>query len=1117
MHTSKRILTSMLSAVMAAGSVVLPNAAAAAEPDVVIGEYGAVRETEKSDEPAIIYDNEGKAVNVVMPQTADEGVYEAPELMDNGEVAEWQTTFNYNSKTGILMAEAYPFEYNDEDFEPSSWRLYGYYSFYVNAGENTYCISSNSLSAWGSPTPSVNLRTYLGKLYMMDGDFKDYVDNGGKVTVYVKVGSYENWEATCIATSNEYVCDFTGWNKRSSISAPSVVYNINDDDIIINGVKGATGYYYSFDGEDLYFTNDIIINTISDTSSELTICSVDEAGVPGEFATITPVDLSKEYDANVSYSKRTGLYGFDDIDVELPNESFELGDYTITASNDNGTEVSFYSEKASDGRYYVPKSAVMLSLAEDSFSSARNSSQKYECGVKYEGDDQIFRIGGSKNIRSYYGISAYDYNDYPIAKSVYQDDEPYITYDGADFDDNTPAPTNFRRSDNSDFVVTWDKASDDCIGYIVIERITDKNGNTYVHISSTDANKLKLYRSEYGYTTNITINAVNSNGDLSSVYLEGTIDNSKGGKEYIDAPTTWKSNIAFDEKTNIVSFDGYPDTDEMTEMYTEYGVSYSLTSPTDRWFGYNRNTDGGQEIDLTDTFVQKYFSSAPFYGKNEAKAFEYHGAAYNAIGTYPVSEDSTVISYYGPKSVGKIKAPENMKYTLSGFESYLDYFDEDRRDFETVYFDQIDGAQSYILKLITKFGIKYNYSVNPKIDFYSYYGDFDVSMAYVDTEGNVSAFSEPVSFSYDPDVLVGVSKITSLTVNSDNSVSLKWTAAKNASGYMIKIYNADNDNTVYNYINSTGTSYTFNSFQPGTYTATVVALDMNENYSDSIYDYDDTVFTVEGEKVPEPVTPKISVEAGDGNAVITWAAVEGAESYRIFSVINGRYNLLGEIKDTEYLADGLTNGQKTGFLVLSKVNGEWSTYTSRDIVYVTPKSAKSDKPVVTAEPTYGGAEVTWGEVEGAVNYRVYTFVAGGKIRQFGSDTTETSMTVKGLKGGEKTGIIVLAQYANGKWTKYTDDDIAYVIPLDAVKPYLCVNPKGNGSYYLIWSSVPTSVRYKVMAREKGTNNWELIGATRQRCRVTVQLDPNKEYEFLVRGLNAKNKYTPMDADDIVSG
>ena len=187
-----------------------------------------------------------------------------------------------------------------------------------------------------------------------------------------------------------------------------------------------------------------------------------------------------------------------------------------------------------------------------------------------------------------------------------------------------------------------------------------------------------------------------------------------------------------------------------------------------------------------------------------------------------------------------------------------------------------------------------------------------------------------------------------------------------------------------------------------------------------------------------------------------------------------------------------------------------------EIKYYSTASAPA-KPAPAAEPTYGGAEVTWEPVDGAINYRVFTFVPGQKIRQFGSDTKGTSMTVKGLKGGERTGIIVLAQYANKKWSSYTEDDIVYVVPNDAIKPYLCVNPKGNGSYYLIWSSVPTSVRYKVMAREKGSDKWELIGATRQRCRITVQLDPGKEYDFLVRGLNAKGKMTPMDLDDIVSG
>ena len=200
-------------------------------------------------------------------------------------------------------------------------------------------------------------------------------------------------------------------------------------------------------------------------------------------------------------------------------------------------------------------------------------------------------------------------------------------------------------------------------------------------------------------------------------------------------------------------------------------------------------------------------------------------------------------------------------------------------------------------------------------------------------------------------------------------------------------------------------------------------------------------------------------------------------------------------------------------------NGQSETFTLKTSKIPTPVPTPDPaKPVVTAEPTYGGAEVTWKPVDGAINYRVFTCVPGQKIRQFGSDTKGTSMTVKGLNGGQKTGIIVLAQFANKKWSTYTEDDIVYVTPLDAVKPYLCVNPKADGNVYLIWSSVPTSVRYKVMAREVGTKNWELIGATRQRCRITVDgFDPNKQYEFLVRGLNAKGKYTPMAADDIVVG
>ena len=282
-------------------------------------------------------------------------------------------------------------------------------------------------------------------------------------------------------------------------------------------------------------------------------------------------------------------------------------------------------------------------------------------------------------------------------------------------------------------------------------------------------------------------------------------------------------------------------------------------------------------------------------------------------------------------------------------------------------------------------------------------------------------------------------------------------------------------------------------------------------FPDSAYDPMLSVFVVDSE--PYQISGLSGKAVSDG-VKISWNAVDNASGYVVKRLIDGEWVDAAVVDGdtTEFVVKGLAREQKYTFAV--DVYADHFRYVNDSDVSV---NNTVTKPAVTAEPTYGGAEVTWEPVNGAVNYRVYTFVPGGKIRQFGSDTKDTSMTVKGLKGGEKTGIIVLAQFANKKWSKYTDEDIVYVVPKDAVKPYLCVNPKGNGKYYLIWSSVPTSVRYKVMAREKGTNNWELIGATRKRCRIMVEMDPNKQYDFLVRGLNARNKYTPMDADDIVAG
>lgn len=344
----------------------------------------------------------------------------------------------------------------------------------------------------------------------------------------------------------------------------------------------------------------------------------------------------------------------------------------------------------------------------------------------------------------------------------------------------------------------------------------------------------------------------------------------------------------------------------------------------------------------------------------------------------------------------------------------------------------------------------------------------------------------------------------------DGCATITWDRVEGATQY--RIYQVTSRKFI-NIADTDKTSYTVTGLTNGSAYTYLVLAAVNGEWNS--YTSDDYVTVTPAAEVIE--TPFVTAEAGDSTATLTWDALEGASQYRVYQVTSRKYITIADTTETTYTVTGLTNGTTYRYLVLACINGKWSTYTDDDIVSVTPQPSATVKPVVSAEAIAGGANVTWTPVNGAVKYRVYYFTAGQKIRQFGSDTTDLSMKVMGLRSDTETGIIVLAQYANGKWTSYTEDDIAYVTADDAVKPFLCVNPKENGEVYLIWSSVPTSVRYKVMVRVKG-GNWDLAAATRQRCRVTLKsLDPNTEYEFLVRGLDQNGKYTPMGLEDIIPG
>ncbi len=88
-----------------------------------------------------------------------------------------------------------------------------------------------------------------------------------------------------------------------------------------------------------------------------------------------------------------------------------------------------------------------------------------------------------------------------------------------------------------------------------------------------------------------------------------------------------------------------------------------------------------------------------------------------------------------------------------------------------------------------------------------------------------------------------------------------------------------------------------------------------------------------------PTTPVVTAVAENGEATLSWDAIDGAEKYAVFYYKNGKYySQTMTCTETSYTIPNLTNGVEYEFLVQAYVNGKWSTFTTADHVSVTPEA-----------------------------------------------------------------------------------------------------------------------------------------------------------------------------------
>ena len=245
----------------------------------------------------------------------------------------------------------------------------------------------------------------------------------------------------------------------------------------------------------------------------------------------------------------------------------------------------------------------------------------------------------------------------------------------------------------------------------------------------------------------------------------------------------------------------------------------------------------------------------------------------------------------------------------------------------------------------------------------------------------------------------------------------------------------------------------------------------------------------------DPAAPRATASpAGDGEALIEWGAVDGAERYAVAEVMpGGSYrNLDLGVSGTSYLASGLANGVEHRFLVQALVGGRWSSASDGYVVSVTPVGAMKPSPVLVAGDK--SISLSWEHVSGADRYAVWCSYNGG--RTYYLDKNQTSLNLTGLQNGTTYRFCVRA-LIDGSYSSVEDRDYLEATPYSLYSPRVKVDGIDDGSVSLSWDAVEGASRYAVAYRSGNgyvTLSYDVQGLSF----VATGLENGKTYLFLVQ-------------------
>ena len=295
---------------------------------------------------------------------------------------------------------------------------------------------------------------------------------------------------------------------------------------------------------------------------------------------------------------------------------------------------------------------------------------------------------------------------------------------------------------------------------------------------------------------------------------------------------------------------------------------------------------------------------------------------------------------------------------------------------------------------------------------------------------------------------------------------LTWNAVYGATSY--RIYRSTSRGSGYSLLGTvTATSYTNTGAKAGTtYYYRVKACN-----DAGLSPYSNIVSGKVKSVTPKPSAPvvKIGNSASSGKPMLTWNAVSGATSYKVYRATsqNGTYSLLGTVTATSYT----NTGAKAGVTYYYKVK---AVNSAGESAYSNTVSGRATVTTLTMghSSTSGKPQLTWKAVSGAASYKVYRATSKNGAYTVINTTKALTYTNVGAALGTTYYYKVEALNAAGKSMGFS------AIVEGKVAPVLAVGYSSvSGKPQLTWKAVPGATEYQVYRSTQQNSGYSKINTT----------------------------------------